>query len=213
MAVPPGARRQAHRDSTRRVVLDAAYALFEETGYERTTMRAVAGRAGVALGTIFVHFADKEALLAAAFEADLGREIEEAFATLPARGIRAQLLHLARRLYAFYARRPRLARELVRHGLFVEGEERTRLGAQVQAFLAEVARLFQAAAVAGEVRAEVAAFDAALGFWADYFTVLVGGLREDQVSTRRQLRTLETLLELRFAGLAPRGGRTSRRWP
>jgi AcrR family transcriptional regulator len=207
---PRGTRREAQKESTRRLLLDAAYQLFEAVGYEQTTMRAVAGRAGVALGTIFLHFPDKQALLVSAFETDLGRVIEEAIATLPRRGLRGQLLHVAGRLYAFYGARPRLARVLLQHGVFAGGEEGARLGVQVEAFLAEIAKVFEAAAEAGEVRPDVAPLDGAIAFWADYFTVLVGGVREGELVTRASLATLERLLDLRLTGLAPRD-RSSRR--
>ncbi len=57
-------------------------------------MRALAERAGVGLGTIFKHFPDKPSLLVAAFQDDLGRVVQEAFRTLPKKGIKSQLLHL-----------------------------------------------------------------------------------------------------------------------
>lgn len=208
---PGGSRREAHKASTKRVVLDAGYALFEERGYEQTTMRAIAERAGVALGTIFIHFADKRGLLVAAFETDLGQIIEDAFVTLPPTDVRRQLLHVARRLYAFYGRRPRLARVLVQQGLFAEGEGGSRLSGQVHGFLGRIASLFEAATARGEVRRDVPASDAALCFWADYFVVLIAGLQDASLGTRRQLRLLGSLLDLRLAGVASREDRESRR--
>jgi AcrR family transcriptional regulator len=49
----------------RRQILDAAAAVFTERGFQRATMREIATRAGVATGTIYNHFDDKEALLRA----------------------------------------------------------------------------------------------------------------------------------------------------
>lgn len=46
-------------------IVEAALALFEERGYEATTMRAVAERAGVSLGNAYYYFASKEHLLQA----------------------------------------------------------------------------------------------------------------------------------------------------
>jgi AcrR family transcriptional regulator len=192
-------------------VLDAAYALFEDRGYEQTTMRAVAERAGVALGTIFVHFSDKHALLMAAFETDLARVIEDAFVTVPPDDVRRQLLHVARRLYDFYGRRPRLSRVLVQQAFFADGDAGARLSDQVRSFLGRLAGLFEAAAARGEVRRDVSASDAALCFWADYFTVLVAALRDPELHTRGQLRLLGGMLDLRFTGIAAATVRGSRR--
>ena len=57
---PPGGR------DTRADILDAARALFADLGFERTTMRAVATRAGVDVALIYHHFDNKDDLLAAA---------------------------------------------------------------------------------------------------------------------------------------------------
>jgi TetR/AcrR family transcriptional regulator, mexJK operon transcriptional repressor len=49
-------------------ILDAAYALFLERGVAATTMDAVAERACVSKMTVYANFADKPALLSAAFD-------------------------------------------------------------------------------------------------------------------------------------------------
>jgi AcrR family transcriptional regulator len=49
----------------RQQILDAAAAIFTEKGFQRATMRELAARSGVATGTIYNHFDDKEALLRA----------------------------------------------------------------------------------------------------------------------------------------------------
>jgi AcrR family transcriptional regulator len=206
-------RRAARKASTRRLVLDAAYDLFEERGYDQATMRELAGRAGVALGTIFAHFPDKPSLLVAAFETDIARVIEAGFATLPQADLPAQLLHLAGALYAFYARRPRLSRALVENTIFMEGPGASALAAQVQSFLGRVSQLFAAAQARGEVRRDLSPGDGALVFWADYFTALVAGLQAPRLGREGQLRLLGLALELRFDGLRPlpaRGARTRR---
>ena len=48
---------------TKARILDAALVLFRERGYDETTMRAVAEKAGVALGNAYYYYASKEHLL------------------------------------------------------------------------------------------------------------------------------------------------------
>jgi AcrR family transcriptional regulator len=60
-----GRPRPGGRD-TRTDILGAARALFADLGFERTTMRAVAARAGVDVSLIYHHFANKDDLLTAA---------------------------------------------------------------------------------------------------------------------------------------------------
>jgi AcrR family transcriptional regulator len=50
-------------ESSRAVILQAALDLFQEHGYEATTMRAIAERAGVSLGSSYHYFPSKEHLV------------------------------------------------------------------------------------------------------------------------------------------------------
>lgn len=50
-------------EQTRTLILETALRLFEENGYDRTTMRAVAKEAGVSVGNAYYYFASKEHLV------------------------------------------------------------------------------------------------------------------------------------------------------
>jgi AcrR family transcriptional regulator len=63
-AVP---QRKASED-TRRQIFEIALALFREEGFERTTMRDVAARAGVSLGAAYYYFAGKDAIVGAYYD-------------------------------------------------------------------------------------------------------------------------------------------------
>ena len=66
--MPVRGRRPLGSPDARRAVLDAARELFAERGFERTTMRAVAARAGVDPALIYHYFGDKDGLLFAALQ-------------------------------------------------------------------------------------------------------------------------------------------------
>jgi TetR/AcrR family transcriptional regulator, cholesterol catabolism regulator len=55
--------REARKQATRRRVLDAARELFEEVGYDSATIREIAGRAGVSVGSVFTGFCSKSHIL------------------------------------------------------------------------------------------------------------------------------------------------------
>jgi len=55
--------RDDQKQATREKVLEAARDLFNETGYEETTIRAIAERAGVSVGSVFTTFASKAEVL------------------------------------------------------------------------------------------------------------------------------------------------------
>jgi len=66
-ARPPG-RRPGSADVTREEILTAARAAFGESGFERATIRAIAGRASVDPALVHHHFGSKESLFAAAHQ-------------------------------------------------------------------------------------------------------------------------------------------------
>ena len=51
--------RNEQKAATREKVLDAARDLFNEIGYDETTIRAIAERARVSVGSVFTTFASK----------------------------------------------------------------------------------------------------------------------------------------------------------
>lgn len=68
-AVGPRAQPSTTRgEETRARIVDAALRLFEEKGYDATTMRAVATGAGVSLGNAYYYFASKEHLVQAFYD-------------------------------------------------------------------------------------------------------------------------------------------------
>jgi AcrR family transcriptional regulator len=58
-----GRKRPAKSEQTRTLILETALRLFEERGYDRTTMRAVAQEAGVSTGNAYYYFQGKEHLV------------------------------------------------------------------------------------------------------------------------------------------------------
>lgn len=60
MATPR--RRKVEPEQRRAEILQAAFACFAERGFAMTRMEDVAARAGIAKGTVYLHFPDKEAL-------------------------------------------------------------------------------------------------------------------------------------------------------
>ena len=62
---PAAAIRQPKTSETQARILEAALDLFRERGYEAATMRAIAERAGVALGNAYYYYESKEHLIQA----------------------------------------------------------------------------------------------------------------------------------------------------
>jgi AcrR family transcriptional regulator len=59
---------RATSEVTRRQILDTALTLFRERGFEETTIRDIAGRAGLSLGAAYYYFKSKEAIVGAYYD-------------------------------------------------------------------------------------------------------------------------------------------------
>lgn len=87
-------------------ILDGARAVFLDSGYERTSMDAVARHAGVSKATVYTRFPDKEALFAAVIDRECTAQAERLTAELPAptdaAGLEAGLRIITRGLVELY---------------------------------------------------------------------------------------------------------------
>ena len=165
-------RRQEQKDETRQRLLAAARKVLEREGLSGTTTRKVAEEAGVALGTVFVHFELVETLVAALLDAHLVEAIPRALRAATRKvGLVEQLTHAARLLYASYDAEPELARAWLAASLFGPREEPL-----LVEFAGWVNERLSVAFEAGEVEL----VDRELAFrvyFSFYFTTLVAGLR------------------------------------
>jgi AcrR family transcriptional regulator len=75
-AQAPIGRRAATKARTRRALLDAARRVFAERGYGPASVEEIARTAGVSVGSVYVHFASKEALFTALVEDQTSADVE-----------------------------------------------------------------------------------------------------------------------------------------
>lgn len=62
------AQNKTIREQTRQQIIDAAFELFAETGFQKTSIAAIAKSAGVSKGLIYHYFESKDDVLLAIFE-------------------------------------------------------------------------------------------------------------------------------------------------
>jgi len=191
--------REQRRQTTAWEIREAARALFHGRGFDETTTKDIAERAGVAHGTVFLVAPTKEGLLVAALEEQLRGVVARRMATLPKRGVVAQLAHLMDGLFAFYAEDPRLARAFLRAILFPSDAVTTAMYEEhTTAFSARLAALVEAANVRGELaprRDAEAAADAVLGLYVVCLVAFLNTEGADAASLKARFRAgLRTLL-------------------
>lgn len=173
---PEGLRAQNKRDKRERLRA-AAWELFASVGYENTTTRAIAERAGVAAGTVFLYAKDKPDLLFLVFEERLQRVTEEAFRTLPdGLPLEQAILHVFRGVFVMYSESVAVGRAFVKELPGATGPNADRVNALTIVFLQRLAALIERAAERGEVRADFPPLLAAQSIFALYFMALLSWL-------------------------------------
>lgn len=168
-----GKRREKQKIETYDLILESARFLFETKGFEKTTIRAIASHAEIALGTIYKHFKNKTSLLAAAFHDDLIRLFNEARNTLPYDvALREQFIHLVEFNLYFYTSKPKLSREYLRHIVFADEEWLEKIEEFEKSYLKIVKELVCSAQQRGEINETKDCSFLAVSLMANYFFVL-----------------------------------------
>lgn len=116
-------------DERRRHIVEAAWSVFRQNGYDRTTMSEISEKVGGSKATLYGYFQSKEQLFAAVMEQAIGDQAERAFAHLAGDG------DLATRLRDFARRylETRMESEMIaiERALIAEGE-RSDFGEQLR---------------------------------------------------------------------------------
>lgn len=170
-------KRVQQKQDTRERVRLAALELFTRDGYAATTTKAIAERAGVATGTVFVHAPDKEDLLFLVMHDELQAVVDEAFDTLPTTApLLEQLLHLFGSVIRSYANNPDVALAFVKALPGARGPNGQRVDALTFAFLHRVAALVRAAQERGRFAPDAPPLLVAQNAFALYFFTVLSAL-------------------------------------
>lgn len=200
---PPGGRREQNKLDKRERIRDAAWDLFTTAGFAETTTKAVAERADVAVGTLFLYARDKDDLLCLVMHERLSQAVEKRFATLPRSApLLDQLMHVFRGLFLMYGEHPAVAAAFVRHFPGADGPNGQEVNALTFAFLHRLGQLVREAITRGEVRADVEPMAAAGNFFWLYYGSLMSWISGFATLETAFDPGLRRALELQMRGLA-----------
>ena len=207
-AARPARKRDAQKEETRARILEVARAHFERDGFDGANVRAIAADAGVAAGTVLLHFADKRDLLHAALFDDLAVMIDRTLAARSQGHLATRLRALGRPFFAYYAARPSLSKTLLREALFAEPPWRDRFTAQVARVHAHIVTLVAEAKARGEVDEDVSGDVIGAAFFSFYYFALIGWV---QGALADPVPLFERLLSEHVRGVTPTTARRKKR--
>lgn len=177
--------------------------LFSKHGYETATLRQIALRAHVGLGTLFNYAQDKRDLVFLIFNEELAVVTDEALKNAQTQeSLLGKLMGMCKPHYKFFAKDPALSRILLRDMTFYsEGKQAAEFHRIRGRLLSGIEEVVRAAQRKRQIRSEE---DAAL-IARHIFLVFAGALRwwiaSSRPNPRKGLADLKRLFELQIVGL------------
>jgi AcrR family transcriptional regulator len=197
--------RQQNKLSKRQQIKAAARAVFGEQGFDRATLRDIAGRADVALGTVLMHAQDKRDLVLLMYNDEIADLLETAEATIrEERGFLESLLVFFRTFYRGYAENLTLARTYLQINFYTPSMNTATLEQHRAHKLKLIARIVKKAQVEGELRSDLAPEVMAKQILLLHRVAVRGWAAAEEPSVKRGIVELERILKLMIEGLAPR---------
>ena len=176
-------RRQASKNETRQLILNAARRLFAQKGMEECTIRDIAREAGVSPASVVVHFKSKTALLEEALNRDIEKTLSELTASMPEdQDLLDRLMHLARGFFRLYDQNRNLYRALIRHTIFEPAGETPGIANVSELYLRFLAGLVEEAKAGGLIRPDVDATVAAASLFSLYLGALIILFRRPEIT-------------------------------
>jgi AcrR family transcriptional regulator len=203
--VSGGQREKNKRDKLLRIK-NAARELFISKGYDDTTTREIAIRAGVGMGTVFTYADNKRDLLFLIANEDLAETTARAASHVsPKAPMLSNLMAIFRDHYEFFLKQPDLSRLTLREMMFYEsGTQANRFKTTRELLIS----LVNEAVHHGKSRGEISfAEDYRLIGWVIfcvYQVELRRWLSESRPDLDGGMTSLERAIKVVFAGLAPR---------
>jgi AcrR family transcriptional regulator len=204
--IAPGGQREKNKRDKLLRIKNAARELFISKGYDDTTTREIAIRAGVGMGTVFTYADNKRDLLFLIANEDLAETTARAASHVsPKAPMLSNLMAIFRDHYEFFLKQPDLSRLTLREMMFYEsGTQANRFKTTRELLIS----LVNEAVHHGKSRGEISfAEDYRLIGWVIfcvYQVELRRWLSESRPDLDGGMTSLERAIKVVFAGLAPR---------
>lgn len=166
-------RRAQNKASKRRRILEAAMELFTEQGFEATTTAALARRAGIGAGTLYLYVDSKEDLLVAVFRQQVGPAWEEAFSAVDrSQAVIDQLLTLFVHVAEFHEHDGHLSRAFFKDLRFLDAPVIEGAEEYVRRHHLQLVELLEQSQASGFLDPEVSATDLADNLYTIWTTLM-----------------------------------------
>jgi AcrR family transcriptional regulator len=204
---PALGRRERNKQDKLQRIRRAAAELFHEHGFEKTTTQAIAERADIGAGTLFLYARTKEDLVFLVMDNDIKETMARACSNIPADlSLPEQAYFGYSRLIRYHARNRELSRYYVRARLIPrESHKPSKELAPAPYIVNLFTSVVEQAQQAGMVRTDYTARAISWRLFSLYYWVLVQSLIGHILSEREALAELRQGFEMLFQGIRRTG--------
>lgn len=208
LTAPVGGGREHNKSVKRENIKAAARALFTEMDYEKATVRAIAARAGVALGTLSLYAEDKRDMILLVYNDDVEAMITRGAAQLDRQSsFDDNLIAFFRVFYEGYAGNLQLARTYLQINFFAYGINSKGLALNRERKLEAVTKIVRQGQARGELRKDVKSGIIAMQFLFLHSSAVRSWILDREPSVEVGLAEMRDLISLQTQGLDPARGR------
>lgn len=199
-----GKRERNKQDKLLRIKA-AARDLFISRGYDETTTREIALRAGVGMGTVFTYADNKRDLLFLIANEDLEQVTLQADASISSlKSLIDNLLAISRSHYQYFQKQTDLSKLMLREMMFYDsGQQADRFRTTREHVIAMMVRAVELAMEAKSIRTPEPAQTVGWMLFCIYQVELRHWLAAGEVSLETGLRRLAKTLRLAINGISP----------
>lgn len=198
-------RREASKNETKRLILQAARKLFAQKGMEECTIRDIAKRAGVSPASVVVHFKSKTALLEEALCSDIASALSEFIDSLPINmRLLDRLMHLSTGFFNLYDKNRNLYRALIRHTIFESAGETPIMSQQSEQYVQFLSHLIEEEKTRNVIRPDVDSAIAATSVFSLYVGALIMFFRMPEMTVEAAVDILTSMTDQYLKGIIKR---------
>ncbi len=198
-------RRESNKLDKRQRIRQATRELFSAHGFEAATLRRIAERARVGLGTLFQYARDKRDLTFLVFNEDLARLVDEAVAASSRESrILDRVMAIWEPHYRFFAQDPVLCRILLRDMYYYTvGGEALRFNETAGRLRGHLTSVVAAAREKGELTRSAAAADMSALLFSAFESAVRDWMRDETPVASEGLATLRRRVRLQLRAFVP----------
>lgn len=195
-------RREASKEETRRLILQAARKILARKGGEDCTIKEISEEAGTSPASVVVHFKNKISLFEEALYGDIDTTFNNLKATLPeGASLLERLMHFQNGFLKFYDANRNLYRVLIKSTMLEPVKETPHMSRQAEEHLQFLKEILEAEKAGGLIKEDVDTSFAAASVFSLYFWALITFFRIPEMPLAMITQMLETMTNLLLVGI------------